>query len=96
MLDMNEKLDISYPKPKTIEDRIAIAKRAKDELMNADAIVYVDGVKKNAVNMAYSAVPIRIRVIDVSGNLVFRTEKSGPFGYAGRICSIFRKKVRAS
>ncbi len=80
-LDMNEKLKISYPKPQTIEDRITIAKRAKDELMDADATVYVDGPKKNAVNRAYSAVPIRICVIDAGGNLVFRSKGSGPFGY---------------
>ncbi len=79
-LDMNEKLGISYPKPQTVKERIIIAKRAKDELMEADALVYVDGPQENAVNKAYSAVPIRICVIDVKGDLVFRTEGSGPFG----------------
>ena len=81
MLDMNERADISYPKPTTIEERIAIAQRAKDELMGADAAVYVDGVEANAVNKAYSAVPIRICVVDAAGDLVFRTPGSGPFGY---------------
>ncbi|MCP4072704.1 MAG: hypothetical protein GY742_13365 [Hyphomicrobiales bacterium] len=80
-LDMKEKLGISYPKPQTVKERIIIAKRAKDELMEADALVYVDGPQENAVNKAYSAVPIRICVIDVKGDLVFRTEGSGPFGY---------------
>ncbi len=63
-LDMNEKLGISYPKPQTVKERIIIAKRAKDELMETDALVYVDGPQKNAINKAYSAVPIRICVID--------------------------------
>ena len=89
MLDMNEKLEISYPKPQTIEDRIGIAKRAKEELMDADALVYVDGVKDNAINKAYSAVPIRICVIDASGDLVFRSEGSGPFGYKPEALAAF-------
>ena len=80
-LDMNEKADISYPKPTTTEERIVIARRAKREMMIDDAIVYVDGVEKNAINRAYSAVPIRICVVDVECNLALRTEGSGPFGY---------------
>ena len=80
-LDMNEKSGISYAKPTSLEERRIIAKRAIDELMDADAIVYIDGVKENAVNRAYSAVPIRICAIDVNGDLAFRTEGNGPFGY---------------
>ncbi|MCP5087651.1 MAG: hypothetical protein GY952_12710 [Rhodobacteraceae bacterium] len=91
-LDMNEKMDISYPKPQTIEDRIAIAKRAKDELMDEDAVVYVDGPEKNAVNKAYTAVPIRICAIDAKGDLVFRSEGSGPFGYKPEELSAFLEK----
>lgn len=80
MLDMNEQLGISYPKPLSTNDRIMIAKRAKSELMDVDAKVYVDGAD-DAINKAYSAVPIRICAIDAGGDLVFRSEGSGPFGY---------------
>ena len=93
MLDMNEKLDISYPKPQTIEERIAIARRAKDELMDDNAKVYVDDPKKNGVNWAYRAVPIRICVIDVKGNLVFRSKGSGPFGYKPEELADFLEKT---
>ncbi len=92
-LDMNEKSEISYLKPQTIKDRIIIAKRAKDELMNTDAMVYIDGVKHNAVNKAYSAVPIRICVIDEIGNLVFRSQGSGPFGYKPEEFASFLQKT---
>ncbi len=80
-LDMNDKLAISYPKPKSVDDRILIARRAKEELMDTQALVYIDGPEENAVNKAYAAVPIRICVIDAKGDLVFRSKGSGPFGY---------------
>ncbi|MCP4932898.1 MAG: hypothetical protein GY927_01535, partial [bacterium] len=48
---------------------------------------------KNAVNKAYSAVPIRICVIDVKGDLVFRTEGSGPFGYKPEELASFLKEM---
>ena len=90
-LDMNEKAEISYAKPTTVEERAIIAKRAKKELMTEDEIVYIDGVK-DAVNKAYSAVPIRICAIDVSGNLVFRSEGHGPFGYEPDALALFLEK----
>ncbi len=89
MLDMNEKANISYPKPGSLEERTLIAKRAIDELMDKDAIVYIDGVKNNAVNRAYRVVPIRICAIDINGMLVFRTEKHGPFGYEPEKLALF-------
>ena len=89
MLDMNEKANISYPKPTTLEERALIAKRAQEELMDKDAVVYIDSVKNNAVNRAYRAVPIRICVIDVNGLLVFRTEEHGPFGYEPEKLALF-------
>ncbi|PHS03588.1 MAG: hypothetical protein COA78_17645 [Blastopirellula sp.] len=92
-LDMNDKLNISYPKPKTIEERIVVASRAKEELMDTDALVYVDSPEKNAVNKAYSAVPIRICVIDANGELVFRSEGSGPFGYKPEDLATFLEKT---
>ncbi len=92
-LDMNDKLAISYPKPKSIEDRILIARRAKGELMDTRALVYVDGPDKNAVNKAYAAVPIRICVIDAKGDLVFRSKGSGPFGYKPEELASFLEKT---
>jgi hypothetical protein len=89
MLDMNEKANISYPKPTSLEERTLIAKRSINELMDKDAIVYIDGVKNNAVNRAYRAVPIRICVIDTNGLLVFRTEEHGPFGYEPEKLALF-------
>ncbi len=92
MLDMNEKSGISYAKPVTLEERTAIARRAIEELMDEEAIVYIDGVEKNALNKAYSAVPIRICVIDVAGDLVFRSKGTGPFGYIPEDLAVFLEK----
>lgn len=80
-LDMNEKADISYPKPQTIDERILIAERAKKTLMCEQDKMYVDGVKDNAINKAYRAVPIRLCVIAPNGNLIYRSKGTGPFGF---------------
>ena len=92
-LDMNEKSGISYPMPKTLEERLIIARRAKEELMDANARVYVDDVQDNTLNRAYAAVPIRICVIDTRGNLVFRTKGTGPFGYKPEEFASFLEKT---
>ena len=93
MLDMNEKLGISYPMPTTLEERLLIARRAKEELMDAKATVYVDDVKDNTLNRAYAAVPIRICAIDARGTLVFRTKGTGPFGYKPEELASFLEKT---
>lgn len=92
-LDMNEKASISYRMPRTIDERIVIAERAKEELMDSSAMVYVDGVDHNSLNKAYSAVPIRICVIGANGDLVFRSKGHGPFGYKPEELAEFLKRT---
>ena len=77
-MDSNEKDDVCFPQPKTIEDRVRIAndfvKRFHYELP-----LFVDPMG-NPANAVYAGWPERLYVVDESGTIVYKG-KPGPFGY---------------
>jgi hypothetical protein len=74
----NVKDDVCYAQPKTLEQRLAIAndftKRFKFDLPFG-----IDDMS-NAADLAYSAWPERLYVIDESGHIAYRGGM-GPFNY---------------
>jgi len=91
-LEINEELGISYKQPKTLDERLTIAKIAKNKLMAADSIFYVDGLPEDEVTKAYAATPIRLCMINEKGDLVYRSKGSGPGGYKPDEFEAFLKK----
>jgi type I thyroxine 5'-deiodinase len=77
-IDSNEKENVCYPQPRTLEQRVAIAndftKRFRYEVPIA-----VDGMD-NRANQVYAGWPERFYIVDENGTIVFKG-KPGPFGF---------------
>ena len=77
-MESNEKEDVCYPQPKSMEQRVAIAndfvKRFKFPIP-----LLVDGID-NAADAIYAGWPERLYIVDESGKIVYKG-KPGPFGY---------------
>lgn len=77
-MDENEKENVCYPQPKTLEQRVAIANDFVKRF-HYDVPLLVDDMS-NAANEAYAGWPERFYVVDESGTIVFKG-KPGPFGF---------------
>ena len=77
-MDANEEQGVCYPQPKTLEDRLKIARdfvlREKWELP-----MFVDGIE-NRADALYAGWPERLYVVDEHGTIAYKGE-TGPFGY---------------
>lgn len=77
-MDSNEKEDVCYPQPRTLEQRVAIANDFVKRF-HYDVPILVDDME-NAANETYAGWPERFYVVDESGKIVFKG-KPGPFGF---------------
>jgi type I thyroxine 5'-deiodinase len=77
-MDSNEKEDVCYPQPRTLEQRVAIANDFVKRF-HYDVPIAVDDMG-NAAEKAYAGWPERLYVVDESGKVAFKG-KVGPFGY---------------
>lgn len=77
-MDSNEKENVCYPQPKTLEQRVAIANDFVKRF-RYDVPIAVDDMG-NGANAAYAAWPERFYIIDESGLIAFKG-KPGPFGF---------------
>jgi len=78
-MDSNEEQGVCYAQPKTLAERLAIA---KDFVARNDygLPMLVDRMD-DAANAIYAGWPERLYVIDGSGRVAYKG-KTGPFGYA--------------
>lgn len=74
----NEKEGICYPQPRTLEDRLAIA---RDFVQRSDYPIpmLVDHMD-NGADELYAGWPERLYVIDEHGTIAYKGE-TGPFGF---------------
>jgi hypothetical protein len=77
-MDSNEKENVCYPQPKTLEQRVAIANDFTKRF-HYDVPIAVDDMG-NVAEKAYAGWPERLYVIDENGKVAFKG-KPGPFGY---------------
>lgn len=77
-MDSNERENVCYPQPKTLEQRVAIANDFVKRF-HYDVPILVDDMS-NAANEAYAGWPERFYVVDERGTIVFKG-KPGPFGF---------------
>jgi hypothetical protein len=77
-MDSNEKDGVCYAQPRTLEDRLAIARDfvAKHEYK----LPFLVDRMENAADEAYAGWPERLYVIDEAGKIAYKG-KTGPFGY---------------
>ena len=77
-MDSNETEGVCYKQPKTLDDRLAIA---RDFVGRYDYGIplLVDGIANRADEL-YAGWPERLYVIDEAGTIVYKG-KPGPFGY---------------
>lgn len=75
----NEEQGVCYAQPRTLEQRLAIAKDfvAKNDYGMPMLVDRMD----DAANGIYAGWPERLYVIDASGKVAYKG-KTGPFGYA--------------
>lgn len=77
-MSSNEREGVCYPQPKTLADRVAIARNFVDTYAYS-VPMYVDDVD-NAADELYAGWPERLYVIDELGKIAYKG-KTGPFGY---------------
>lgn len=77
-MDSNEDEGVCYPQPKTIDDRLTIARDFKKRFDWPIPLV-VDEMS-NAADDAYAGWPERLYVVDASGIVRYKG-KTGPFGF---------------
>lgn len=77
-MDVNLKEEVCYLQPKTLAQRLAIA-RDFVKRFNYRIPLVVDPMD-NSANAAYSAWPERLYILDERGAVVYKG-KPGPFGY---------------
>jgi hypothetical protein len=77
-MDSNEAAGICYPQPRSLADRVAIARDfvARQEYSIPLA---VDGME-NTADELYAGWPERLYVIDAEGRIAYKG-KTGPFGF---------------
>jgi len=77
-LDTNEEQGVCYAQPKSLEDRLAIA---RDFVAKHDySLPMLVDRMENAADEVYAGWPERLYVIDPSGKIAYKGE-TGPFGY---------------
>lgn len=74
----NERTGVCYPQPRTLPQRIAIA-RDFVERFHYDLPLLVDPMD-NPANQAYAAWPERLYIVDEQGIIRYKG-KTGPFGF---------------
>src|SRR5712692_5869581 len=77
-METNEKEDVCYAQPRSMEQRVAIANDFVTRFQFPIPLL-VDGMD-NAADAVYAGWPERLYVIDESGTIVYKG-KTGPFGY---------------
>ncbi len=77
-MQVNDDQGICYPQPKTLRDRLAVA-RDFVRRFHYPIPVLVDDMS-NRADLLYAAWPERLYVIDEKGPIVYKG-KTGPFGY---------------
>ena len=77
-MDSNEEQGICYPQPKTMEDRLAIARDFVEQSEYSIPLL-VDRIE-NAADEVYAGWPERLYVIDPDGKITYKG-KTGPFGF---------------
>jgi len=77
-MDKNEEEGICYAQPRTLEDRLAIARDFVEQ--SEYALPMLIDRMENAADEVYAGWPERIYVIDESGKIAFKG-KTGPFGF---------------
>jgi hypothetical protein len=77
-MDSNEKENVCYPQPRTLEQRVAIANDFVKRF-RYDVPIAVDDMT-NRANGLYAGWPERFYIIDESGKIAFKG-KPGPFGF---------------
>ena|SRR6185369_9266478 len=77
-MDSNENEGICYRQPRTLAERVAIAKDFVNRF-HVDIPMAVDPIDDPA-NKAYAGWPERIYIIDEAGAIVYKG-KPGPFGF---------------
>lgn len=77
-MTVNEKQGVCYTQPRTLQQRVAIA---RDFVQRSayDIPLVVDGMD-NSANQAYAGWPERLYIIDERGVIAYKG-KPGPFGY---------------
>ena len=81
---------IKVNQPKTMEERIAVAKTCVEK-MNLTIIPVIDGMD-NKVGMVYDAGPDRLYIVDKEGKIAYKGEK-GPGGFRPLEMEITLKKL---
>lgn len=77
-MDDNEEEGVCYPQPKTLDDRLAIARDfVEHSRYTLPMLVDRPG---NAADEVYAGWPERLYVIDARGRIAFKG-KTGPFGF---------------
>ena len=77
-LDSNETEGVCYPQPKSIDDRLVIARDFVSRTGYAIPMVVDD--MANAINEAYAAWPERLYVVDEKKTIAYKGA-TGPFGF---------------
>jgi hypothetical protein len=77
-MEINEKEQIIYDYPKDYDERLGIASTCSTKL-GIEFPALVDTID-NKTEVAYTAWPDRLYLIDSSGQIVFKSE-AGPFGF---------------
>jgi hypothetical protein len=77
-MDSNEEADICYPQPRTLEERLAIA-RDFVERHDYEIPLVVDPMRNDADRL-YAGWPERLYVVDELGVIAYKG-KTGPFGF---------------
>lgn len=77
-MDSNETEGVCYKQPKTLDDRLVIA-RDFVKRSDYDIPLLVDGIANRADEL-YAGWPERLYVIDETGAIAYKGEP-GPFGY---------------
>ncbi len=77
-MDSNEDEGVCYAQPRTLADRVAIARDFKRRF-EFPIPMLVDGLE-NETDIAYGAWPERLYIIDEAGKVVYKG-KMGPFGF---------------
>jgi len=77
-MDVNEKEGVCYPQPRTLEERVAIAKDFQGKFRYAIPML-VDGIDNRADSL-YAGWPERLYILDEDGRVAYKGE-TGPFGY---------------
>ena len=77
-MDSNEKEDVCYPQPRTLEERLVIARDFVER--HAWKIPLLVDDMENKVDWVFAGWPERLYVIGADGRIAYKGE-TGPFGF---------------